>query len=85
MKTVTDQMEKGFFQRGNPLKKLLRITLDLLQAQQVGVLYGTNASKIRFLPASDWDRGVMDMFDGYGFRGCLLRYFGTFIVRLKKL
>ncbi|MCK5163352.1 MAG: PAS domain-containing protein, partial [Desulfobacula sp.] len=80
-----DQIEKDFFKRGNPLKKLLKITLELLQAEQVGVLYGTNASKVKFLPTSDWDRGVMDMLDGKGPRGKILKYFGTTIVRLKKL
>ena len=80
-----DQIEKDFFKRGNPLKKLLKTTLELLQAEQVGVLYGTNASKVKFLPTSDWDRGVMDMLDGKGPRGKILKYFGTTIVRLKKL
>lgn len=80
-----DHIEKAFFQRGNPLKKLLKITLDLMQAEQVGVLYGTNPSNVRFLPTSDWDRGVIDMFDGHGFKGYLLRHFGNIIVRLKKL
>ncbi|MCP3875107.1 MAG: response regulator [Desulfobacteraceae bacterium] len=80
-----DQIEKIFFDRGNPLKKLLRITLELLEAEQVGVLYGTNASKTKFLPTSEWDRGIMDMFDGQGLRGKILKYFGTKIVTLKNL
>ena len=80
-----DQIENIFFKRGNPLKKFLKTALDLLQAQQVGVLYGTNESKVKFLPTSDWDRGVMDMFDGKGFKGKILKYFGTTIVTLKKL
>ncbi len=79
------QTEKIFFDKGNPLKKLLQITLDLLNAEQVGVMYGTNASKIRFLPTSEWDRGVMDMFDGKGLKGKILKYFGTQIVTVKKL
>lgn len=80
-----NQIEKDFFQRGNPLKKLLKITLELLQAEQVGVLYGTDVSKIKFLPTSDWDRGVMDMLDGYGLKGYGFRHLGKIAVRLKKL
>lgn len=80
-----DQIEKAFFKRGNPLKKLLKITLELLQAEQAGILYGTDASKVKFLPTSDWDRGIMDMFDGKGPQGRILKYFGTTIVTLKKL
>lgn len=80
-----DQIEKDFFNRGNPLKKLLEITLELLCAEQVGVLYGTNISKVKFLPTSEWDRGVMDRFDGIGFKGKVLKYFGATIVTLKKL
>ena len=80
-----DQIEHSFFKSGNPLKKLLKVTLGLLGAQQVGILYGTNASKVRFLPAQEWDRGVMDRFDGIGFKGQVLKYFGTTIVSMKKL
>jgi len=78
-------IEKSFFKRGNPFTKLLKIALELLQAEQVGVLYGTDESKVKFLPTSDWDRGVMDMFDGKGSKGRILKYFGTTIVTLKKL
>ncbi len=84
-KIAIDQIERGFFQRGNPLKRLLKVALDLMQAEQAGVLCGTNESKIKFLPTSNWDRGVMDMFDGRGLRGILLKSFGTTIVRFKKL
>ena len=80
-----DQIEKDFFNKGNPLKKLLKIALELLQAEQVGVLYGTNASNVKFLPTGDWDRGVMDMFDGKGLKGKILKYFGTTIVKLRRL
>lgn len=84
-KIEINAIEKEFFKRGNPLKKLLKITLELLQAEQVGALYGTNQSKIKFLPTNDWDRGVMDMFDGKGIKGRILKYFGTSIVTMKKL
>ena len=80
-----EDIERDFFKRGDPLKKLLKITLDLLSAEQVGILYGTNASKDRFLPTSDWDRGVMDIFDGRGMKGKILKLFGAQIVTLKKL
>src|SRR3989339_825475 len=80
-----DHIERDFFKRGDPLKKLLKITLDLLSAEQVGILYGTNVSKDKFLPTSDWDRGVMDIFDGRGIQGKILKLFGTQIVTLKKL
>jgi PAS domain S-box-containing protein len=80
-----DQIEKQFFKQGNPFKKLLKITLDLLNAEQVGVLYGTDASKMKYLPTTAWDRGVMDRFDGRGTKGAVLKYFGKQIVTLKKL
>ncbi len=80
-----DHIEKDFFKRGDPLKKLLKIALELLSARQVGILYGTNDSKVRFLPSSDWDRGVMDIFDGKGLNGKILKLFGKQIVTLKKL
>ena len=84
-KQTIDAIEKDFFHRGNPLKKLLSLSMELLQAEQVGVLYGTNASKKKFLPYSEWDRGVMDRFDGRGIKGWILKWFGTSIVTLKKL
>jgi len=85
IKIDIDQVEKNFFKRGNPLKKFLKIVLELLEAEQVGVLYGTNQTRIKFLPTSEWDRGVMDMFDGKGTKGRILKYLGTTIVTLKKL
>ena len=51
---------------GSIEKKLLSISLDLLDAKQSGILYGTNETKIRFLPNSMWDRGVMDKLNGRG-------------------
>jgi len=80
-----DQVEKSFFSKGNPLKKLLKIALVLFQADQVGILFGTDSSKTRFLPSSDWDRGIADMFDGKGFKGQILKFFGRQIVSAKKI
>ena len=78
-------IEKKFFKRGNPLKKLLSISLDLLDAKQSGILYGTNETKIRFLPTSLWDRGVMDKLNGKGASGFVLRLLGVYIVTIRKL
>lgn len=78
-------IEKDFFKSGNPLKRLLKISLDLFEAKQTGILYGTNQSKIKFLPTSLWDRGVMDKFDGRGLKGLILKMFGTRIVTARKL
>ncbi len=66
-----------------PIKKLLRASLELFEAQQTGVLYGTNASGIKYLPTSTWDRGIMDEFDGKGVRGLVLKLFGSHIVTSK--
>ncbi len=78
-------IESDFFKGKNPLKKILAISLDLLGARQSGLLYGTNASHMRFLPSSTWDRGVMDRFDGRGLIGLILRFVGTYIVTARKL
>ncbi len=86
MKSLNFQsIESDFFKGKTSLKQLLAISLDLLGAQQTGLLYGTNASHMRFLPSSSWDRGVMDRFDGRGVTGLILRLVGTYIVTAKKL
>ncbi|MEH0021554.1 MAG: ATP-binding protein [Desulfobacter sp.] len=79
------RIERDFFKRKNPLRQILSISLDLLGARHSGLLYGTNDTHMRFLPASDWDRGVMDRFDARGLAGLVLRWLGTYIVRAKKL
>ncbi len=77
---------QGFLNKGkNPIEKLLRVSLDLFDAQQTGILYGTNQTRIKCLPSSTWDRGIMDAFDGYGPRGLLLRLLGKYIVTAKKM
>ena len=73
-------IERDFFKRGNPLNKLLSVSLDLLEAKQTGILYGTNETRIKFLPTDLWDRGIMDRFDGRGMRGIVLKLFGRRIV-----
>ncbi|MBW2654091.1 MAG: PAS domain S-box protein [Deltaproteobacteria bacterium] len=81
-----DQIEKEFlFKRGNPLKKLLKASLDLFEARHTGILYGTNQTKINFLSTSMWDRGIMDKFDGRGIKGLILKMFGSHIVTARKL
>ena len=80
-----DTIEKEFFKGGNPWKKLLAISLDLLDAKQSGILYGTNETKIKFLPTNMWDRGIMDKLNGKGVSGLILRLFGTYIVTARKL
>ncbi|MBU2629969.1 MAG: PAS domain S-box protein [Proteobacteria bacterium] len=80
-----DTIEKKFFSRGNPINKLLKISLDLFEARQTGILYGTNQTKIKFLPTSMWDRGIMDKFDGKGIKGLILKMFGNQIVTAREL
>ncbi len=80
-----DTIERSFFKGGNPWRKLMAISLDLLDAKQSGILYGTNESKIRFLPTNMWDRGIMDKLNGKGVSGFFLRLFGKYIVSARKL
>lgn len=77
--------EARFFKRGNPLKKLLSVSLDLLGAKESGILYGTNETRRRFLPAGMWDRGIIDRFGGRGYKGLFLKLFGTVVVTARKL
>jgi PAS domain S-box-containing protein len=78
-------LEKQFFRGADPLKKLLKVSLDLFEAKHTGILYGTNETKIRFLPTSMWDRGIVDRFDGRGARGLILKLFGRQIVTARGL
>ena len=56
-----------------------------MQARHVGLLLGTNRTNMQFLPPDKWDRGVMHKFNGRGFSGLVLKYFGNLIVRYKEL
>lgn len=78
-------IESDFFKGKKPLNKLLSISLDLLGAKQTGLLYGSNETQMRFLPSSEWDRGIMDKFDGRGIVGLILKVMGTHIVTARKL
>ncbi len=79
------KIEKDFFKKKNVLQKILQIALDLLEAKQAGLLYGTDHTMARFLPSDSWDRGVMDKFAGRGLKGMVLKLFGTQIVSAKGL
>ena len=86
MKSLSfSSIEEDFFKGKNPLKKILAIALDLLGARQTGLLYGTNGTHMRFLPSSEWDRGMMDRFDGRGLSGMILKLAGTRIITAKGL
>ena len=80
-----DKFERIVFKKKNTLDRLLTFSLRLMQARQVGLLLGTNKTYFKFLPPDKWDRGVMHKFNGKGFSGFILKYFGTFIVRSKGL
>ncbi|MBU0464110.1 MAG: adenylate/guanylate cyclase domain-containing protein [Proteobacteria bacterium] len=80
-----DKFERIVFKKKNTLDLLLAFSLKLLQARQVGLLLGTNKTYFKFLSPDKWDRGVMHKFNGKGFSGFILKYFGTFIVRYKGL
>jgi len=79
------QSEKKYFRHGNILGKILKAALDLFEAQQTGLLYGTNHTRMRFLPVESWDRGIMDKFEGRGLKGLILKLFGRYIVTIKGL
>jgi len=80
-----DKFERIVFRKKNTLDLLLSFSLKLMQAKQIGLLFGTNKTNAEFLPPGKWDRGVMHKFNGTGFAGLLLKYFGTFIVKFKGL
>ncbi len=77
--------EKDLFRRKSPVKKLLKLSLKLFEARQIGVLYGTDHTKAKFLPTRVWDRGIMDRFDGRGLMGLFLKAFGKYVVTNRKL
>ncbi|MBC2705567.1 adenylate/guanylate cyclase domain-containing protein [Desulfobacula sp.] len=80
-----DKFERIVFKKKNTLDLLLSFSLKLMQARQVGLLLGTNKTYFKFLPPDKWDRGVMHKFNGKGFSGLILKYFGTLIVKHKGL
>ncbi|WP_299981390.1 adenylate/guanylate cyclase domain-containing protein [Desulfobacula sp.] len=80
-----DKFERIVFKKKNALDLLLSFSLKLMQARQVGLLLGTDKTYFKFLPPDKWDRGVMHKFNGKGFAGLILKYFGTIIVKHKGL
>lgn len=80
-----EKFERNVFKNKNTLDLLLSFSLKLLQARHVGLLLGTNKTYLKFLPPEKWDRGVMHKFDGKGFSGLILKYFGTTVVKNKGL
>ncbi|MCP3888204.1 MAG: hypothetical protein GY702_04935, partial [Desulfobulbaceae bacterium] len=82
---IIKKNETGFVDSNNPFKKILNLSLNLFEAEQTGILKGTDHTGIAFLPTEKWDRGVMDKLYGKGLKGSLLKFFGKHIVCYKKL
>lgn len=61
---------------------LLSHARKLFDARLVGVVFGTDDTFERFLPPAQWDRGVMDRFDGKGVEGMMMKLAGPMIMRL---
>lgn len=80
-----DEFERQIFTQKKPLKQLLSFSVDLLNAKQAGLICGTNWTLENFLPPSQWDRGIIDLFAGKGWPGFLLRYFGKLYMKHKGL
>ncbi len=85
MRNKTKETESGFINHDNPFKQILKISLDLFEAQETGILKGTNHTGSTFLPTGMWDRGVMDKLYGRGIKGLFLKYLGKYIITYKKL
>lgn len=73
------------FGRKNYIRLLLNQAITLFGAESVGIVYGTDESEKKFLPANQWDRGILGHLAGRGPRGLVLRWFGPQLARLKKL
>ena len=80
-----DKFERVVFKEKNPLKYFLSFSFRLMKAREAGLLFGTDKTHKQFLPPGRWDRGIMDKFNGRGYAGFLLKYFGTFMVKYKEL
>lgn len=71
--------------RKNCIRLLLNEALELFGAESAGIVFGTNAGKKAFLPANEWDRGILRYLASHGLKGIVLRYFCSLIARLKKI
>lgn len=76
---------QSIFRGKNVLRLLLTQAWQLVRARQVGLVYGTDSSGGHFLPPAQWDRGVMDRFEGPGLAGLFMRYAGALIVKWRNL
>lgn len=75
----------GFWIKQNPINCLLKRSLELFNASHTGVLYGTNQTKIKYLPTNTWDRGIFEKMVGKGLKGVALNFFAPYIIAHKKL
>ena len=80
-----ETFERLIFKKSGTLGMLLKYSLNIMQSRQVGLLYGTDVSNVKYLPPEQWDRGVMHKFNGVGWDGFILKVFGRWVVRMKGL
>ncbi len=80
-----DKFEHIVFKKKNTLDLLLAFSLKLMKANQVALLLGTDSTYFKFLSPDKWDRGILHKFNGKGFNGLILKYFGNTIARQKGL
>ena len=79
------EFNNAIFHKRNSLAYLLSFSMELMQADQAGLLYGTDGTGDCFLPPGQWDRGVIDQFSVRGMLRPLTRVFGRYYVRLTRL
>lgn len=77
--------EEKIFNTKDVLQRTLRFSIDLMEAQQITLLFGTNTTHQMFLAPEKWDRGIFHKFDGIGIKGLYLKYFGKIIANFKGL
>ncbi len=77
----THKPPDNLFGRGDAFRKILKSSLDLLDARHTGIVYGTDKTLSRFLPTQQWDRGIIDKFEARGYQRVILRLFGTYMVK----
>ena len=76
------RFEKTLFGRRDPFSELLYFAIDVMEAQQVALIYGTDQSQEMFVSPYKWDRGIIHRFKGRGRSGFFLRFFGKPFIRL---
>ena len=80
-----NRFERKIFKKLNALIPLLAFSQKLMESRQVGLLYGTDNTNVQYLPPDQWDRGVMHKFNGSGFRGLMLKWFGPWLIKARGL